>query len=105
MIGKMRHRVTIQQQSQAQDSHGQETEVWADVETVWASVRPVSGREFFAASGERSDITHEILLRYEPTLTPRHRIVYDGRIFDVVAVLNSDERDRFLDVKAIEHAP
>lgn len=104
MIGRMRHRVQIQARSTAQDAAGQPVETWTTTATVWADVRPVSGREHWPESGERAELTHEISMRYGPTVTPKHRIVFGTRTFDIEHVFVKDERDRFLDIKVVEHA-
>lgn len=102
MIGRMRHRVTIQSQSTAQDGHGQPVDTWTDVQSVWASIRPISSKEYYAASGERGEITHEIKIRFGATVSSEDRIVYGTRVFDIMPPFDVDERNRFLVVRAIE---
>ncbi len=102
--GTLRHRVTIERRSSGVDSVGQPVDTWTKSADVWASISPVTGNEFYIASGKRAEITHEIMLRHGVTLAPRDRILFDSRVFDVVSILNSEERNRMLDVKATEHA-
>ena len=104
MIGRMRHRVTIQRRTQAQDGVGQPTDTWTTGETVWAAVRPLSGREFYAQSGEHAEITHEVTFRHGVTVAAQDRIVHDSRNLDVVSVINVHERDRFIVARCIENA-
>lgn len=96
--------VTIQKRGQTQDSAGQRRDTWQKVADVWASVRPVSGRNFFAASGERADVSHEIILRHGPTVKAGDRIMLGARTFEVVRPFNVDERDRYLKLMATENA-
>lgn len=96
--------VHIQRRGHLQDTTGQTRETWQDQAEVWASIRPVSGREYYAASGERGEVTHEILLRFGVTLAPKDRITFDGRVFDIVSVFNLNERDRYLKAMGKEDA-
>lgn len=63
--GKLRHRVVIQKPVETQDTTtGAMNTVWEDVATVWASIDPVSAKEFVAAQVEQSKITGRITIRY-----------------------------------------
>ena len=97
--GQLRHRVTIQ--SPTEDIHGGPT-TWADTETVYARIAPIGGREFFLAQQVQADVTHRIVMRYGPVVTPKHRLMFDGRYFDIRAVLNREERNRELELICTE---
>lgn len=103
MFGRMRHRVTIETQSTTVDAVGQRANTWTKVETVWCSVRPLSGREYLSASGPRAEITHEITFRYPVTVQPKDRILFGNRLFDVESVFTQDERGRYVTARAIEN--
>ena len=95
--------VTIERQSTSQDTAGQQLDSWAEVGKEWVSIKPVTGREYFNASGERSEVTHRIRMVYGRTVAPRDRIVYGSRTFDIKSVLNLDERNRELELMVSEH--
>jgi SPP1 family predicted phage head-tail adaptor len=69
------------------------TETWSDVATVWANIRPITGKEYFASGAVQADVTHYVTIRYYDGLTPKHRLVYDGRVFEIRHVLNIQERN------------
>ena len=46
-VGKMRHRITFQKQSDDKDSLGGYEDEWTDVVTTWAQITPVSGKDCF----------------------------------------------------------
>lgn len=92
-IGKLRHRVAIQAYTALRDSFGAEQPEWADVATVWASVAPISGKEYFASAQTNAELTTKITMRYLGGITPNMRVVFDGRIFEIVSVLNYEERN------------
>jgi SPP1 family predicted phage head-tail adaptor len=95
--------VTIERQSTSQDSTGQQLDSWTEVGKEWVSIRPVTGREYFNASGERAEVTHRIRMVYGRTFAPKDRIVYGSRIFDIKSVINIEERNRELELMVTEH--
>lgn len=102
--GKLRHRVTIQKRSRAQDPSGEESDVFTAIAEVWASVEPLTGREQFTAQQILSEVTHRIRMRYIPgiTVSARDRIVYGTRLFDIQFPANLEERNKELEITAKE---
>ncbi len=66
---------------------------WAEFAAVWAGVRPLQGREFWAAQGEQGEATTEITLRFREDVKTADRAVVDGHTYDIEAV-TWDERRR-----------
>lgn len=103
----MRHRVTIQRQSTSVDSVGQPLDSWTAVRTVWAEVRPLGTRnrirERFLESGEVSELTHEVYMRHLTDITSKDRLLYDGRVMDIEAIVDPDERHHLLTLVVKEH--
>lgn len=94
--GDLRKRVKIQQRGTTQDSFGQQITTWTDVAEVWASIEPMSGRELMAAAAVQSETTHTVVIRYRPGIVPAMRINYGGRLFNIGAVIDENERHRML---------
>lgn len=46
------------------DFHYLDDDNWEDALTVWAQVRTIGSREFYAAGQEQNEVTHNIKLRY-----------------------------------------
>lgn len=65
---ELRKRVTFQrftgEADIVGDYHYLDDECWEDVLTVWAQVRTIGSREFYAAGQEQHEVTHNIKLRY-----------------------------------------
>ena len=101
--GDIRHRVVIQKQDDA-GSNWNGAKTWSTYETVWASVKPVSGTE--AVDGDtkkaQSNITHIIGIRYIRGIKPSMRVLWGRRIFKFKAPLNTDERNREIKIDATE---
>ena len=91
--GSLRHRITIQKSLSSRDSFGADVPDWEDVATVWASVEPLSGREFFAAKQINAEISTKITLRYLTGVQSEMRIVFKDRVFNIITVINSEERN------------
>ena len=99
--GALGQRITLQQRTLAQDATGGQLATWTDVATVWAEVVPLSGRELIAAQAVASETSHQITLRWQPVFAdPKTvaalRVVYNGRLFNINAAINEDERNRML---------
>lgn len=102
-IGPLRQRVTLQTLSESADSYGQLQQSWVSAGEYWAQIRPLAGKEAILAAQLRPDATHAVTLRYGvATITPAMRLLFDSRVFNIVSVLNRDERDRALDLLCTE---
>lgn len=99
---KMDRRVTIQQVTEASDGQGGQTETWADVATVWASINPMSDYEKFQAQQLQTNTTHKLTIRYRTGLTTKHRVLFGTRIFNIKGIVNPGEANFFLNLKCIE---
>lgn len=100
--GKLRNRITIEQRSATQDSFGQPIDSWTTYATVWASLRPLSGREFITANALSESTNYEIIIRYKAGVTPQMRAKFGVRYFDIQAVLNDRELNKQLTLLCIE---
>ena len=95
--GKLNKRITFQLQDL--DS---EDEDWKDIATTWANINPISGKEYYSAETINSDLTHKIRVRYRKGITPDMRVLYNGRIFYIVSVINEFERNSTLQLMCRE---
>lgn len=87
--GKLRQRVTVQLVTQTQDSYGEPVESWAEIDTVWAEVKPATGQERFVASADQqlATLTHVVNMRYLDGLSPvNHRLLWGTRVLDIETV-------------------
>lgn len=92
-IGKLRHRVTLQECIASRDSFGAEVLTWVDIATVWASVSPISGKEYFAAHQINAEVTTKITMRHRPDILPNMRAAFQNCLFDIVSVINPEEKN------------
>lgn len=94
-----RRRVTLQQKGQMVDPDGfPSNDAWVDVATVWAAVEPQTLRahEFVGAAANVVEKIVRVRIRYRPGVTESMRVVYNGRVFRIEAVVDEEERHREL---------
>lgn len=105
--GELRHLLTFQAKSTAQDELGEPINAWVDVLTCWGKVSPTTGRERLAAQAVQSSVTHSVTVRYapqfaDPKAVAAMRILFGARIFDIHDSINEDERNRMVTLMAEE---
>lgn len=93
-FSRLRHSVAIQAATESAGTRGENARSWATVETVWAAIEPLNARETFYAQQVQSLCTHRVRMRYNATVTPKHRILYGARLFYIEGVTHTDERGR-----------
>jgi SPP1 family predicted phage head-tail adaptor len=101
--GLLRKRLVLQQRSTAQDDYGQQVATWAAIATIWGQIESLSGQQLNKAQSIYNNVTHRVTARYQPLFADirqvgSYRILLGGRIFDVGASLNIDERNRTIEL-------
>ncbi len=91
--GILRHRVTIQRATSTKDALGGDVLTWATLATVWAEVRPLSGREAIEAGRISSTANVWITIRYRDDVTPLMRVSWRGRVFEINQIENQGTAD------------
>ena len=99
---RLRHTVTIQQNTGTTNAFGEVEAGWVDVATVRAGVEPVSGKEAIAAGANLAEQVTRVVMRWRPGVTPQMRILFDGRFLDVKQIINANEADRVLELLCVE---
>lgn len=98
LIGELRHRITFQIPVVQDDGYGGEEKAWQDAFSAWASIKPISGREYYDAMSIQSEVTHRIRVRYRPDITTDMRIEHGDRIYEIEAVIDIDSRHKYLEI-------
>lgn len=100
--GDLRKRITIEQRSASQSASGEQSHAWTLVAVVSAAVEPMSGRELEKAQAVFAEVSHQVLIRWRPGITAKMRVSYDGRLFNIGAVIDENERHRQLTLLCVE---
>ncbi len=90
--GKLQHLVTIQDYAVTRDATGGEVKAWATHAQRWAWMKPLTGSEKYVNQQLIAQVSHEINIRYASGVRPKMRVLYGTRTFDIVAVLDWEEK-------------
>lgn len=97
--GRFMHRATFERQVTSRNPVGELTNSWSEFASRMVSIEPLNGREYFSASGENSEITTRFRARYDAEMgavRPFDRITHNAAVYDILSVINPDERGREL---------
>ena len=106
--GSLRHKIIFQELTVANDTWGHSSETWTDQTTTYASIWTLRGTERMEGLKLDNEITHKIRIRYKGDLRPKMRIkFYDykaasTRYFNILSILNIDERNIYQEIMANE---
>lgn len=99
-IGELNKPLVIETPVASADGAGGSDINWTQFTSVWAKLRPRHGREKLRAEAIASNTSHIITIRYLEGLHPQMRFVeYSGdeaRFFDILSIINVDEKDKWL---------
>jgi SPP1 family predicted phage head-tail adaptor len=103
IFSKMRQNITFQSESTSTDSGGGTSLSWVSGSTVWAEVKPISRfSEKFKYGQLEDSLAFRITTRYISGITPKMRILFGSRVFNIRNVVNLDERSEILEILAEE---
>jgi len=94
--GLLRHRVILQSPAGTRDAMGERVTTWTDVATVWARVRPLSGREAVVAAQQQASTDHVVEIRYLAGVEQSWRVLFGARILVITGILNPEEKNEML---------
>ena len=96
--GRLRHRLQLYSKEYTQNSYGEAITTITLQGTVWGAIEPLSGKEYFAQQQVQAEAEVRIVLRFYSGIDESWVIKHDGKYYDIVDVLNHEERDRMLTV-------
>jgi SPP1 family predicted phage head-tail adaptor len=100
--GELNKRITIQRKKTTLNSYGENIQDWENLITIWASINPIVGKEYFAAETINSEVTHKIKVRYLNIIKPNMRIEFNSRIFTIQSIINYKENNTELQIMCNE---
>jgi len=106
--GSLRHKLTFQALTVANDTWGHSNETWTDQIITFGSIWSVRGVERIEGMKLDNELTHKIRIRYNKDLHPKMRIEYfdhaksSTRYFNILSILNADERNIYQEIMASE---
>lgn len=75
---------------------GERSKTWTDKSELFAFLNPLSGVELQTAKATNAKATHEIRIRYQDGVTPRDRLKFGQRFFNIKSVVDVSGRNEEL---------
>lgn len=99
-IGRLRHKMSLQQQSLTPDGGGGFTASWQEVAEVYADIAALGGTESLD-SGQLAAVTPcRITVLYREDITPAMRLALGNKTYDIVSVRDPDGGNAWLEIIA-----
>jgi SPP1 family predicted phage head-tail adaptor len=89
-------RVRLERRIEETDDSGQSLVRWLPLAEVWARAEPLGGREGFGQEQWVASGDVRFTVRWREDVTPLHRVVHEGREYDVVSVAEDGRRQALL---------
>ena len=90
--GRLRHTISIEQTSEAQNDYGEAIKTWSDYLTdIRAAIEPINGREYFAQDSRHAEVSTRFRIRYEAGVTNKMRVKFGTRYYNIVSVILPNE--------------
>lgn len=93
MRADMREKITFKSRSTAQNYYGEEVS-WTVITTVWGSIEPLLGREYFSAEMVSSQVEVKFRCWYFPGLINTMRVTHAGVDYDILSAINVKSQNR-----------
>lgn len=86
--GALNKKITLRSFTRSVDAYGEPIKTYSDYATVWASIEPIKGDEFFQARKETAEIDTKITLRYRRDIRSSWEIMYGIKRYTIQAIIN-----------------
>lgn len=94
----LREPLSFQHEVSVDDDVGGQVKQFKTYLTTKGHIKPTSGRERFFGMQLEANITHKIVVRYNPQIKEKDRIVLRGEFLQIRAVLNIEYRNQWLEL-------
>jgi SPP1 family predicted phage head-tail adaptor len=106
-VKNAKHSIVIQNVTETINSMGDYSHTWVDLATVRAVIRPVKQFEKMQYGKMDSELTHEIIVRYQsifnnPLTSVKYRIIFNSRQLEIKESVNLFEDNKFVKIIASE---
>ena len=100
--GRLKKRLILQSPTITRDSYGDAIPGWSTNTTVWGSLLPLSGNEYFSQQAVQAEAQVRVIIRYNSSITTAWRISHGGKYYAIVDIANENKRDRMLTIMCRE---
>ena len=85
-IGRLNRRIDILKYDVTRDEYGGEIKEWVKVRSVWATISPVSGTEYFKSQQVEAQNITTITIRYRTDITVLNRVKYLNKTYEIIGI-------------------
>jgi len=104
--GKLRHRIGIYEPHRERDELGGFKESFTEIMRIWGDIEPKRSSKVVHNQRFRQETTHIITIRYIfKDLKSDLLLNYKDRVFDILGIINIDERSRKMEIEVKEIDP
>jgi SPP1 family predicted phage head-tail adaptor len=103
-IGDLNKRIELQYQTRVSDGMGGFMTAWTDACTIFGAIWPISASEITAMNSTTMVVSHRIRIRYRSVIKASWRIKFGLRYFNIVSIINPNEKNQMLDLMVKEAA-
>jgi len=103
-IGDLNKRIEIQIPTMVSNGMGGFITSYSTTATIFAAIWPVSAAETVQSMQPTMTISHRVRIRYRSVLRASWRIKFGLRYFNIVSIINPNERGEYLDIMCKEAA-
>jgi SPP1 family predicted phage head-tail adaptor len=96
----MDQRITLDQEARTADTYGGAVVTWATLATVWANVRPLSGRERADMAAIEAPASYRFTIRRRNDITEAMRIGWNSQVFNIRFIADPGSRSLYMAIDA-----
>jgi SPP1 family predicted phage head-tail adaptor len=105
--GSLDRRITIQRMTVAVSAYNEPLETWVKLYGLWAKKLDTSAGEARAAAEVGASLSARFTVRWSTQaagITPKDRVVYDGKTYNITAVRATLQRNTFIEIDTVVRA-
>jgi len=95
---ELRERVSIYSDAGVADGYRGRSVAWTLLATVWAKVKPISGREIEIGPGQQAEVSTLIVIRYRSDVTAAKKATVRGVDYNIRSCVDPDLRRTWLEM-------
>lgn len=100
--GRMRERISIYAPIKTTDEFHEPVVSYTLLRKLWAHRAEGTAKEFLSSGSVQSELGTVFTTRYVSGITSEHRVYFGDREYDIVGVVQIDNKRRFLQLRCIE---
>jgi head-tail adaptor len=106
-VKNAKHSIVVQNATEVISDMGEYSVSWINIATIRAVIRPVKQFEKMQYNKMDSEVTHEIIVRYQsifsnPLTSVKYRILFSNRQLEIKEAINLFEDNKFVKIIASE---